>query len=159
MSHFLIYLQLEPYLRDWFVRRHGGNEPVRLIRGSIESKRLKLLLDTPPKDYIPQRPTAGELSVIVPAYPGKDYRYYNYLSPSSQTAMVRTIRDIFDMELHDFYSKSYAKGARVDYMIDAWMEMKGIAYNDTNYNAVKKRLDRIRNMVRCCRYREKKKQT
>ena len=73
--------------------------------------------------------------------------------------MGKTIRDIFDMELHDFYCKSYVKGARVDYMLDAWMEMKGISYNDTSFNAVKKRLDRIRYKVRCCRYREKKKQS
>lgn len=157
MPIFLIYLQLEPYLRDWFVKRHGGNTPVRLIRGSIESKRLRLLLETPPDNYIPQPQPEDRLSVVVPAFPGKDYRYHNYLSPTSQIAMVNTIRDIFDMELHDFYTKSYVKGARIDYMIEAWMDKNGIAYNDTSYNAVKKRLDRIRNIVRCHKYRNRQK--
>lgn len=96
-----------------------------------------------------------DTSVIVPAFPGKDYRYYNYLSPTSRTAIVKTIRDIFDMELHDFYIKSYVKGIRIDYMIEAWMEKCGIAYNETSYNAVKKRLDRIRNKIRCNKYRNK----
>lgn len=158
MADYLIYLPLEPYLRQWFVARHGGQEPVRLIRGSIESKRLKLLLEQPPSDYRPQLPSMDYTSVIVPAFPGKDYRSYNYLNPTSVTALVSTIKDLLDLQLHDFYAKCYFKGVKIDYMIEAWMFQNGIDYNETNCNSIKKRLDRIRNIVRCHKYRQRKRQ-
>ncbi len=31
-----LYLELEDYLAQWFINDQGGNNPVRLIRGSME---------------------------------------------------------------------------------------------------------------------------
>ena len=33
----VIYLKMEPYLRQWFIHENGGVEPVRLRRGTPES--------------------------------------------------------------------------------------------------------------------------
>ena len=41
MSEYCVYLKMPSYLRQWFIHRHGGNNPVNLIRGSIESKLLQ----------------------------------------------------------------------------------------------------------------------
>ena len=41
MSDYCIYLKLPSYLRQWFIHRHSGEEPVNLRRGSIESKMLQ----------------------------------------------------------------------------------------------------------------------
>ena len=38
MSDYHIYLKMPSYLRQWFVHRHSGSEPVRLHNGCIESK-------------------------------------------------------------------------------------------------------------------------
>ena len=71
--------------------------------------------------------------------------------------LVETLRDLFDLELHDYYVKTYIKGSRIDYMIEAWMELHGIEFNDTNYNSVKKRLDRVRKKIYVKRHRDKEK--
>ena len=41
MSEYCVYLKMPSYLRQWFIHRHGGSNPVNLIRGSIESKLLQ----------------------------------------------------------------------------------------------------------------------
>ena len=45
MSEYCVYLKMPSYLRQWFIHRHGGNNPVQLIQGSIESKVLQRVLN------------------------------------------------------------------------------------------------------------------
>ncbi len=159
MNDYLIYLPLEAFLAQWFRHRHGGSQfTVRLVRGSVESKRLKALLDVTPADYIPQPAPQGHVPVAIPSFPAKDPRQFNYVSPQGIAALVETIRDLFDLELYDYYVKTYVKGSRIDYMIEAWMAKHGIEYNDTNFNSVKKRLDRARNKIYLQRHRGKAKE-
>lgn len=156
MNDYLIYLPLEAFLAQWFRHRHGGSPyTVRLVRGSVESKRLKALLDVPPSGYVPRPAPEGCVAVAIPSFPAKDPRQFNYVSPQGINALVETLRDLFDLELHDYYVKTYIKGSRIDYMIEAWMEMHGIEFNDTNYNSVKKRLDRVRKKIYVKRHRDK----
>lgn len=156
MNDYLIYLPLEAFLAQWFRHRHGGLPyTVRLVRGSVESKRLKALLDVPPSGYVPRPAPEGCVAVAIPSFPAKDPRQFNYVSPQGINALVETLRDLFDLELHDYYVKTYIKGSRIDYMIEAWMEMHGIEFNDTNYNSVKKRLDRVRKKIYVKRHRDK----
>ena len=42
MSQYTIYLDLEPYLAQWFIHEQGGEHPVTLTRGSAESDILEL---------------------------------------------------------------------------------------------------------------------
>lgn len=158
MNDFLIYLPLENFMAQWFRHRHGGSPyTVRLVRGSVESKRLKALLDVPPSGFVPAPPPQGCVPVAIPSFPAKDPRQFNYVSPQGINALVETLRDLFDLELHDYYVKTYIKGSRIDYMIEAWMELHGIEFNDTNYNSVKKRLDRVRKKIYVKRHRDKEK--
>ena len=41
MSEICIYIKMPSYLRQWLIHRHGGSEPVQLVRGSAESDFLK----------------------------------------------------------------------------------------------------------------------
>ena len=151
MNDFLIYLPLEAFMAQWFRHRHGGSQyTVRLVRGSVESKRLKALLDVPPSDYVPRPAPQGCVAVAIPFFPAKDPRQFNYVSPQGINALVETLRDLFD-----YYVKTYIKGSRIDYMLEAWMAMHGIEFNDTNYNSVKKRLDRVRKKIYVKRHRDK----
>ena len=50
MSDLCIYLPLEDYLAQWFVNEHGGERPVHLLRGSIESKALETYLEKLPEE-------------------------------------------------------------------------------------------------------------
>ena len=55
MSDLCIYLPLEDYLAQWFVNEHGGERPVHLLRGSIESKALETYLDAAHNDFGPDQ--------------------------------------------------------------------------------------------------------
>lgn len=44
MSNICIYLPLEDYLAQWFIHEQGGEVPVHLLRGSVESKLLQTYL-------------------------------------------------------------------------------------------------------------------
>ncbi len=157
----LIYLELAPYLEQWFRHRHGAGPrgtAVSMTRGCVEWRRLRLLIDVPPADYVPSRAPDGWTPVEIPYYSGKDPRTYWYISDKGRRAVEETLLDLFDTELYDFYLRGYIKGLRISYMVIAWMEQKGIEYTEINENAVKKRLDRIRNVVACARRRRSKKQ-
>ena len=37
MSEICIYVKMPSYLRQWLVHRHGGCEPIQLVRGSTRT--------------------------------------------------------------------------------------------------------------------------
>ena len=42
----IIYINnVEPYLKQWFIHEQGGEYPVSLVRGSVESCMLQLFLE------------------------------------------------------------------------------------------------------------------
>ena len=55
MSDFHIYIKMPSYLRQWFIHRHSGTDPVPLNNGSIESKLIKQAVVRPPETVIPHR--------------------------------------------------------------------------------------------------------
>ncbi len=61
-----LYLELEDYLAQWFINDQGGNNPVRLIRGSMEWGLLEQFLQTPPADYVP---VVGARASCVSSFP------------------------------------------------------------------------------------------
>ena len=66
MSDLCIYLPLEDYLAQWFVNEHGGERPVHLLRGSIESKALETYLEKLPDDIEPEVFAPDKLAVRLP---------------------------------------------------------------------------------------------
>lgn len=149
MNEYYIFLPLEPYLRQWFVHQHGGAVPVRLVRGSVESKRLRLLLDVRPADVPPELlANAGErCPVVIPSFPARDPRSYNFVRPAGITLLCDTIRDRFDCELYEWMSKTHIHYQRMDNLLYAWMEMNGIEATETNWNSVAKRYQRLRKRI------------
>lgn len=145
-------------MRQWFVHQHGGSEPVRLVRGSVESKRLKLLLDTRPEGVRPDLLSdAGDrCAVVIPSFPVRDPRQFNYVSPAGLTFLVETIRDRFDSDLYQWMSKTHIHYERMDNLLYAWMEQNGIEPTETNWNSVAKRFQRLRNRIYAAKYQAKK---
>ena len=79
MAEICIYIPLEPYLRDWFIHLHGGNYPVRLMRGCAESDVLaKALMRQPEGEPIP-KPEEGDVAIVIPQFRHRDPVYFNYL--------------------------------------------------------------------------------
>lgn len=160
MNEYYIFLPLEPYLRQWLVHEHGGREPVRLVRGSVESKRLKLLLDLRPDSLPPDLlANAGALTpVVIPSYPSRDPRTFNYVCPSGIALLCETIRDRFDSDFYEWMSKTHIRFERIDNLIYAWMEMHGIEPTETNWNSIAKRYQRLRGRTYVARCRAAKNQ-
>ena len=98
MSEYCIYLKMPSYLRQWFIHRHGGGDPVNLIRGSIESKLLQRATVKQPHGIIPPRQQEGEVAINIPYSKSHDPRTYNYITETGKRALVSCIKDDFDMD-------------------------------------------------------------
>ena len=144
MSNICVYLQnIEPYLKQWFIHEHGGEYPVSLVRGSVESCMLKQFIEKRNEEEatnIDER----TLAIYIPTFKDKDPRTYFYLPNRAKVALHKCIKNRFDIQmwqdLHQFSNLSL----QIDDIIYAWMEKHGIELTETNWNAIAKRYQRKR---------------
>ncbi len=144
MSEYCIYLKMPSYLRQWFVHRHGGGDPVTLIRGSIESKLLQRAVVPQPEGVFPPRQQEGEVAVCIPYSKAHDPRTYNYITETGKRAMVSRIKDDFDIDvwsyLHDFGKVSVQQKD----LIYLFMEQRGIKEDGSCWDSIAKVYQRLR---------------
>lgn len=145
--NYTIFLSLEPYLAQWLIHESGGTTPVQIKRGSAESDILEMNLKPQPKDpdYIPQlRPLEGQVAIELPCFKYKDIRTYNYLDKRGEQLLKHCIRTRFLCQLwHDLMTVRNVV-RRTDETIIEWMSEHGIEYDDRNWNAIAKILQRKR---------------
>ena len=146
MSQFCIYVPLDNYLAQWFINEHGGNVPVKLIRGSVESKLLEVYIDYRPRYMAPDCGGPGTVPVFVPTFRNRPPEVFNYLPPHAMTALQNIIRNRFDVQLWTDLHHFGKIGKRQDELIYAWMEKHGIDSHETNWNAIAKRYQRQRHL-------------
>lgn len=146
MSQMCLYLPMDDYLAQWFTHEQGGEVPVRLTRGSIESKILELYLTARPAHAHPALPTPGALAVVIPCFRNRPPEVYNHLPPRAQTSLLNIVRNRFDVQLWQELHHFGKIGRRQDELIYAWMEAHGIEPTETNWNAIAKRYQRQRNL-------------
>lgn len=145
MEKFYVYLKLETYLRQWFVCNMGGAEPVELPRGSIERNIFDIFLSKVPENYIPRPKGEDEVAIVVPSFKHKDPHVYNYLPPHAECALLRCVKNRFEIELwNDLHRFGYLGQQQQD-IIYAWMEQNGIELTETNWNTIAKIYQRKRN--------------
>lgn len=142
----VLYLKLDDYLAQWFVHEQGGNIPVRLTRGSIESGLLEQFLQTPPPDYVPEIVSDGQLAIEIPSFRNKDPRSNFYLPPRAREAVVQCIRNRFDIAMWNALHRFSSVFSRQDHLIYAFMEKYGIEQSEKNWNAIAKRYQRKRDI-------------
>lgn len=150
----LLYLQLEDYLAQWFINNHGGNNPVHLIRGSVEWGLLETYLRTPPADYVPQV-NENCVGIVLPNFRSKDTRDNYYLPPAATNALIACLRSRFDVEMWNELHRFANIFKRQDELIYAFMEKHGIEPTETNWNAIAKRYQRKRDIYRRVMQRKK----
>lgn len=150
-----IYLELEDYLAQWLIHDMGGNNPVRLIRGSMEWCLLEQFLKTPPDDYVPQTSAPGLLCIELPNFRSKDTRYNYYLPPRAADALKACIRTRFDIVMWSALHKFANLFQRQDNLIYAFMESNGIELTEKNWNAIAKRYQRKRDIYKRIERRRK----
>ena len=146
MSDICIYIPLEDYLAQWFIHEQGGEVPVHLLRGSVESKILENFIAKRPNDVLPETAGEGRLAIAIPTFRHRPPATYNFLPQRATAALLNIIRNRFDIsmwnELHHFGKID----KRQDDLIYAFMEKHGIEASEKNWNAIAKRYQRLRNV-------------
>lgn len=146
MSNFCIYVELEPYLAQWFIHEQGGVTPVSLIRGSVESKILFTFLTKPPANYLPKPPSESAVPILIPTFKQYDVRTYNHLPQHAIAAIRKCISNRFVLALwNDLHCFGHI-GTQQQDLIYAWMENHGIEINETNWNTIAKIYQRKRHV-------------
>ena len=144
MSEYCIYLKMPSYLRQWFIHRHGGNEPVHLIRGSIESKMLQVATVPLPLDTLPQRQQEGEVAVCIPYFKSHDPRIYNYITDTGKRVIIERVKDDFDIDVWNFLHDFGKIGRQQKDLIYLFMEQRGIHEDGSCWDAIAKIYQRLR---------------
>lgn len=162
MTDHLLYLTLPPYLAQWYADECRRNEyaredtylpqqyrfpnPVKPIRGSLESGILELFLTKQPSAVPEDFKEGATIVLAIPSFRNRDPRIYNYLRPSAREMLQAAIHTRFQVKLfQDIHDLVGLGKARKDLTIIAWMEQHAIEVDDTNYNSVLKVFDRVRN--------------
>lgn len=146
MSDFCVYLKMPSYLRQWFIHRHSGTEPVALIRGSIESKLLQRAIVPQPDGVLPPRQQEGEVAVYIPYSKSHDPRTFNYITDTGKRAMISRIKDDFDLDVWDFLHDFGKIGQQQKDLIYLFMEQRGIHEDGTCWDSIAKIYQRMRNV-------------
>ena len=144
MEQICILIPLEPYLSQWLINQFGGAHPIKLPKNSVEAKLLSITLTTPPPDTPPQISQPSRTSIIIPQFRNRPPQKYSYLPHAAQNALIRIIKNRFDVSLWNDLHSFGAIGRRQDYLIYAWMETNAIEPTETNWNAIAKRYQRQR---------------
>ena len=146
MEQFFVYIQLDDYLRDWFVNEQGGELPVNLARNTNERRILELFLIKQPANAAPVLPAENAIPIVIPSFKFKPPEYYNYLPHKATSALISCIRNRFDCQMfEDLHAFKYI-GKKQEDIIYAWMENHNIELSEKNWNAIAKRYQRLRNI-------------
>ena len=97
MSKFLVYIKVEPYLRQWLQNSFG--DPVEFPANSNENAVLRRFTSKRPGNINPEQPTEEMIGICIPASRYKNPETYNYMSESAKQALAESISDLFRMNM------------------------------------------------------------
>lgn len=138
MERICIYLDLEPWLAQWYIDDAGGNIPISLPRLSVEHKIFEVFLVPTPPNVVPDLASEGSVAIQIPSLRYKPATQYNYLPKCAKSELRKCIRNRFVIQLwNDLHNFGYI-GKRRDQLIYSWMENHGIECTDRNWNAIAK---------------------
>ncbi len=152
-----LYLSLPAYLSQWWLNDTGGGNIAIIKKGSLEAKVLKCLLSKRPVNVPPVLYFEGCTTVRLPQFRNLDTETYCWLSEHGTRALVSAITSRFDFALWQDLGLLYDNTMLKQDLIYAWLEKNDIELTETNYNAVLKRYDRLRNQERSRQSRRREK--
>ena len=144
MSDYCVYLKMPSYLRQWFVNRHGGTEPVQLARGSAECDLLRKSTIPMPKGVLPPRQQEDEVAICLPYFKSHDPRTYNYLTKQGKAALLDIIKNDFRVDMWEHLHAFENYGKEQKSLIYLYMEHRGIKEDGTCWDAIAKIYQRKR---------------
>lgn len=155
MSDICIYLDVEPYLKQWFINDMGNEHPISLIRNSAESDIIRRWLTVlPPEKSLPVGNT-DMLAIYLPKFNELDAEQNYYLPIAALKLLKQCIRNRFVIELWRDLNDFGFIGFQKQDVIYAWMEQHGIDDTETNFNAIQKIYQRKRNTYKKLKNRKK----
>lgn len=159
MSDFVIYVDCEDYLKQWIIFTSGGEQPVRLKKGSPESLFLELMLQKRGERTDDLKASDSSLKITLPQFRHKNPETYNYLSQTAREALLRIFRRRFDFEIWSDLCTLKNFFSRKDRVTAAWMEAHGIELTEKNELAVTKRLQRLSERMKASERMKKTRKT
>lgn len=154
---YYVYIKMPSYLRQWLVKRHGGVAPVKLVKGSVESKMLQRVTVPLPPGETPARMQEGEVAIVIPWNKYHDPKTYNHVTVTGKRCMVQLFKKSFDIELWEFLHDFGAIGKKQKDLIYLFMEQNGIVEDGTCWDSIAKIYQRMRNiyLTKCNRNKRK----
>ncbi len=143
---YLVYIKMPAYLRQWFIHRHGGEEPVCLLRGSIESKLMQRITVQQPQNTFPAKKQEGEVAICIPYNKSHDPRIYNHVTDLGKRCLVEHIKNDFDIDVWEYLHDFGRIGKQQKDLIYLFMEQRGILEDGSCWDAIAKRYQRLRNV-------------
>lgn len=157
MTGITFELELEDYLKDWFIYAHGGLEPVRLKKGSLESIIVQRFSKHKRDAVTIDKKSESSVSIFIPDNKAKPAEVYCFINDRTKKMIHDAVRMSFDLAISEGLVKNMFPPTLKKDMIYEWMEENGIETSEKNWFAVEKRYNRLRaSMVARKKYREKK---
>lgn len=144
MTKNIINISLPKFIAAWLINEAGGY-PVRLAKSSVEFMILEQFsVSDPALDLnIVNDDTEQIVSIIVPNFKYKD-NSYRFITDTGRKALEQCIKDRFNIALWKALHKFGNIGKKRKYIILAWMEANGIPDEGSNWDAIEKRYQRLR---------------
>lgn len=159
MPDITLSFSCDEYLRQWFIAENGGEIPVKLRKGSPESHLLEFCLRPKTKCSDQPTPQDSDLKILIPSFRFKNPETWNAITETGRKAFIELLRRRFDLQLWQDIHTIDSLGLRTDELIYSWMESHGIEPTERNFNAIAKRLQRMRRRLqtrcRVKRFRKK----
>lgn len=124
MSKFVIYLDVEPYMKQWLTHAYG--DPVVFPPSSSENAVIRRLTTKRPSDNIPEQPSDKAVAISIPSCKYKSPETYNFLTSYGKQALCESLDDLFRInmwqDLGDLSDTSCTKMSA----FRAWCQAHGI---------------------------------
>ena len=124
MSKFLIYLHVEPYIRQWLI--HSFGNPVEFPASSNENAVIRRFTLKQPASPKPQKPSEDDVAICIPACKYKNPETYNYLSLQAKKALEESISDLFRINMWNDLGDLADTSCKKMSAFRAWCTMHGI---------------------------------
>lgn len=97
MSKFVVYVQVEPYLKQWLT--HSFGDPVEFPSCSNENAVLRRFLAKRPVNNQPEQPGERDVAISIPYSKSKSPETYNFLNGHAKQALTESINDLFRINM------------------------------------------------------------
>ena len=124
MSKFLIYLHVEPYIRQWLI--HSFGNPVEFPASSNENAVIRRFTQKQPASLKPQKPSEDDVAICIPVCKYKNPETYNYLSLQAKKALEESISDLFRINMWNDLGDLADTSCKKMSAFRAWCTMHGI---------------------------------